>query len=523
VLSYEQRPAVDGPAATALRLMRSPWVLLPLILLLAAGLRWLQIDRNSFWLDEFLAVQNSTGRGQYSVTLPVGQWIEPAPHLTRLADGPGFWPIWTSLRRDTHPPLYFLLLNLWRQLFGESDAAARWLSAVFSLAAIALAYDVACLLHGRTVALWVALLAALAGPQIQYAQEARNYTLALALMLAAADAVVRIEQRGPNARRWGGLTASLLGLLLTIYLSVFVIAGLFLYALIRLRGSVRLATAGAFVVAGILFLLVWGPLLYQQLLGFEKEHSWQTTWTHPGGHLLVTLKRLAILPLRYFTEPMKRSYGVGQLAAVLYVLPVLAMLLWRRRDLLLWSLLGAAAIGPVAIADLSRGASMLALVRYTFLATVPAYALSAAMLSHLQGFARHAVPLTLALSCLLALEEPYSFDKADSRELAQFVASHVRPDDVMVIYQRDPQDWLSAATYLGLSHYGAPRCPVVFLTGPPAAPLASRIRSRRQVWLLSPTLAIPSHIVFPGSRHTKEAFFPWIGTLTRLDPASLPR
>src|SRR5262245_54755437 len=110
VLDYARPSGQSGVA----RFVQSPWLLLPLILILAACLGWYRIDSQSMWLDEFLAIENSTGRGQLHVTFPIGQVIDPAPHLTRLSDGPGFWKIWTSLRTETHPPLHFMLLNPWR-------------------------------------------------------------------------------------------------------------------------------------------------------------------------------------------------------------------------------------------------------------------------------------------------------------------------------------------------------------------------------------------------------------------------
>ena len=83
-----------------------PWFVLCIILLLAVMLRWLAIGEAGLWLDEFLSVQNSTGRGQLHVKLPRDVVFDPAPALSRLHDGPGIWAIWSSLDTETHPPLY---------------------------------------------------------------------------------------------------------------------------------------------------------------------------------------------------------------------------------------------------------------------------------------------------------------------------------------------------------------------------------------------------------------------------------
>jgi 4-amino-4-deoxy-L-arabinose transferase-like glycosyltransferase len=438
--------------------------------------------------------------------------IDPAPPLTSTGDGPGFFRIWTSLGTDSHPPLYFMALHAWRRAFGDGDVAARYLSVAFSLIAIALLYDVARLLHGRAVGLWAALLMALAGPQIQYAQEARNYTMLLALTLAACDALVRIEKRGPSRWRAAALGASLLAMMLTHYLAFPAAAALLTYALVRLRGPALRWAMTSFAVAGVAFAVAWGPFLLEQRRGIPGELA--AAREAADGNFTRGLKRLAILPLRYFTEPMKNSLAIGQVAAVIYVLPLL--LLWRRRDLLLWCLLGGLTIGAVFASDVLRSAHGLAYVRYTLVASAPAYALAAAMLWHMTGVIRHVVPLVLAVACVLALEEPYSIAKADTRELAQFIRARCDPADVLVIHTLGEQDWQAHAMYLGLAHYAPPPCPIVFLDSKPSPDVARRIRAARHIWMMSPSPAIPNEDVFSGSVMAEASFFPWVGTVERV-------
>ena len=510
ILDYAEtqrpRPAVE-------RFFASPWLLLPLILAVAFAVRWYQLGHESLWLDEFLAMQNATGRGERHMTLAHDAVLDPAPHLTSSGDGPGFWKIWTSLGTDSHPPLYFMALNLWRRAFGDGDVAARYLSVAFSLVAIVLLYDVARLLHGsRAVGLWAALLMALAGAQITYAQEARNYTMLLALTLAACDALVRIEKRGAGTWRAAALCASLLAMMLTHYLAFPAVGALGLYALLRLRGPALRATFAAFAVAVVIFAACWGPFLLEQRAGIPGELY--ASREEPSGNLVRGLRRLVILPLRYFTEPMKASRWVGQASVVLYVLPLI--LLPRRRDLLLWCLLGGATIFGVFASDLLRSAHGLAYLRYTFLASAPAYALAAAMLWHMKGFFRHLVPLVLSVACVAAIEEPYSTSKADTRELAQFIRTRATPDDVVIVCTQAEPDWQARALYLGLAHYAPPPCPVVFLSGPPDAELASRIRAAKSIWMMSPAAAVPNEDVLPGSEMLEASFFPWVGTVERV-------
>jgi hypothetical protein len=509
ILDYAE---TERPRSSLARFFASPWLLLPLILVIALALRHFHLGHDSLWLDEFLAVQNATGRGEMHMSFPRDVVIDPAPPLTSTGDGPGFWKIWTSLGTDSHPPLYFMVLHLWRRAFGDGDVAARYLSVAFSLIAIALLYDVARQLHGRAVGLWAALLMALAGSQIQYAQEARNYTMLLALTLAACDALVRIEKHGPNRWRAAALGASLLAMPLTHYLAFPGLGALLVYALVRLRGPALRWALVTFAIAGVAFAVAWGPFLLEQRRGIPSELA--AARDKSDTHAVDSARRLALLPLRYFTEPMKRSRAIGQVAVVMFVLPLL--LLWRRRDLLLWCLLGGFTIGAVLVSDLLRPAHALAYVRYTFVASAAVYALAAAMLWHMKGVFRHLVPLVLAVACVAALEEPYSINKADTRELAQFVNARCGPDDVLVIHTLGKNDWQAHALYLGLAHYAPPPCPIVFLDQPPGPAVERRIRAAKQIWMMSPSNSVPNEDVFPGSEMAEASFFPWVGTVERV-------
>jgi hypothetical protein len=220
--------------------------------------------------------------------------------------------------------------------------------------------------------------------------------------------------------------------------------------------------------------------------------------------------------MRYFTEPMKKSVSIGQFAVVMYVLPLI--LLPRRRDLLLWCIVAASVIVPVFLSDLLRTAHGLAYVRYTFPASAAVYALAAAMLWHMRGFFRILVPVVLTVACIAALEEPYSNSKADSREMARFVAQHVRDDDVLLVHTLQGHDWQARAMYLALSHYHTPGCPVIFLGDPPSPALEQRIRRASRIWVMAPSNEIPLQEFLPGSELVRKeaAFFPWVGVVERV-------
>ena len=125
--------------------------MLAAILLVAFALRiWLLGDQNLWW-DEGLAI-----------------WA--------VRQSPLRMTLWTA--SDVHPPLYFWLLQLFVRLGGESEFAARFLSLVCGTLTVAALYALGKALLGRRIALWGALLLAVARFHVWWSQEMRMYVVA---------------------------------------------------------------------------------------------------------------------------------------------------------------------------------------------------------------------------------------------------------------------------------------------------------------------------------------------------------
>ncbi len=132
--------------------------LLPLlILLLAAVLRFHLLDHQSLWNDE----GNSLRLAQRTL-----------PDLIATA------------RFDIHPPGYYVTLNFWLRLMGDSEFALRALSAFEGLLTVACVFALGRTLYSWGTGLIAALLVAVNSFNVYYSQEARMYA-ALALFAAA--------------------------------------------------------------------------------------------------------------------------------------------------------------------------------------------------------------------------------------------------------------------------------------------------------------------------------------------------
>lgn len=128
--------------------------------------------------------------------------------------------LWTIVPKfEPNPPLYYTILEMWRNLFGSSEACLRSLSAIMSVGCIPLIFMTGRLIGKPGDANWLGAIAALlfsvSPVHIQYAQEARPYamlTFATTLVLYAAIWIMRhpAEARVPiiKASFWAQEAAS---------------------------------------------------------------------------------------------------------------------------------------------------------------------------------------------------------------------------------------------------------------------------------------------------------------------------
>jgi hypothetical protein len=147
-----------------------------LIFLLAAGLRFAQLDAQSFWNDE-----GNTAR-LVERTIPL---------IIEGAAG------------DIHPPGYYLILHGWRALVGETEYALRAYSALCGILTVAVIAAVGRRIGGWSTALGAALLLAVHPLAIYYSQEARMYAqlgLATALTLWIGARLIRTTPVGALPR-----------------------------------------------------------------------------------------------------------------------------------------------------------------------------------------------------------------------------------------------------------------------------------------------------------------------------------
>jgi len=132
-------------------------------------------------------------------------------HPARPQGANGPTAILRALAREEpqQAPLYFELGHFWAALFGNSIGAIRSLSVAAGLLGLPFAFWFGLELYGSRRAAWIAVaLFALSPVQIAYAQQAREYALWSALLLASGAAILRALRLGKTRPWW--LAGSLL-------------------------------------------------------------------------------------------------------------------------------------------------------------------------------------------------------------------------------------------------------------------------------------------------------------------------
>lgn len=268
---------------------------LPLILALAAFLRFFRLDHSSLWSDEG------------------NTWALMARSFAQIA---------RDAAADIHPPGYYWLLKGWTMLAGADAWGLRSFSAAIGALLVWMIYHIALTLFAtpssdpkashvnpKTLALLAALIATLSPFLVYYSQEARMYML---LALAGAGlfwATLRLMRPASGARLGGWpalvyLVSGVIGLW-THYSFPVVLAAAgcaWLAALVRAGPIARQSVARVLLLNGLVVaaFMPWAPTAMERVLAWPK-----------GGEVVgaldalqLTLRTLLVGPLRAVPEPL---------------------------------------------------------------------------------------------------------------------------------------------------------------------------------------------------------------------------
>lgn len=401
---------------------------LSLILLLALVLRLISLNQ-SLWLDEATSVL-------------VARDFSVNQILTKFSPG------------DFHPPLYYILLKYWINLFGASEIAARGLSVLAGVGTIVVVYFIARRIFNTTTANLSALFLSTAPLHIYYSQEARMYILETFFACLVIYFMLRVLEESVKFWNWVGLTLSSALLLYTDYLPVFFLIAMFLYLLIYKRDSLKKKwRSWALCMVGVEVLLVpLFPLLLAQITGGLAVKMEVPSWWNTLGR--TSFHEVVLVPIKFMIGRI--SLYDKHLYALLLVVPslvfgILLFTSWNRykNSRLVWFWL----LFPIFLAALF-GVAFTGFSYFRLLFVLPAfYLLVACGVTSIKrsGLGQVFVILVIAInlvSSFIYLFNP-RFHREDWRGAVAWIEQHSNSDSAISIFvtksQTDPYRYYASS------------------------------------------------------------------------------
>ncbi|NBF12325.1 glycosyltransferase family 39 protein [Pseudomonas sp. Fl4BN1] len=297
-------PVRQGKGVQGLiRLVLDYW-LLP-VLLLAAFTRFYDLTAAAIWGDEGSSLLLS----QYSL----GE-------------------IWFHAAHDVHPPLYFMLLHGWIELFGDGIFSVRTFSALPGIVTVGLGVWLVALVATRRAAILAGVLLALLPTAVRYSQEVRMYALLGMLLLGATLALV-YWVRQPQRWRYLVIYTLLMSLAFyTHYFTAFCVLAHWLYLALpglRSENGARLLGRPSWWLANaaiVLLYLPWVPELLDLLRHMDElKANGDVGWEPP-----VTWSSLPAMVWQLLIQDEGDSLpGPLFIGMPLLLLAVSALLAWR--------------------------------------------------------------------------------------------------------------------------------------------------------------------------------------------------
>lgn len=262
-----------------------------IVLLLMVGIffRFFNLDRKVYWHDETFTSLRISGYTANEVKQQIfnGRIINKesfakfqSPNIEK-----GLRDTIISLEVDDpqHPPLYYILVRFWVEIFGNSVTVIRSLSAFISLLIFPSIYWLCRELFKASV--WVSEVAialmAISPIHLVYAQEAREYILWIVTVLLCSASLLRalrLESKNRVLRilNWGMYAVTLVISLYTFLFSGFVAVahGIYVIATAKLRFTKTVKAYLLASLAGFLAFTPWIVVLIVNVLQVKSSTAW---------------------------------------------------------------------------------------------------------------------------------------------------------------------------------------------------------------------------------------------------------
>jgi uncharacterized membrane protein len=262
--------------------LSSQTYLIAIVAVLGIVFRFGNLDLKVYWQDEALTSLQVAGYSQKEfIKTAFNSEITTPQALQRyqeLNPDRGVLDTIKVLGTETpeHPPLYFILLRIWANFFGSSVIAYRSLSALISLLILPCIYYLCLELFGSPrVGYFGVAIAALSPFLIEYAQEARQYSLWMVAILVSSQTLLR-AMRLNTKQSWSIYAVALVFSFYTHLFSIFILfaQGFYVLAIGKFRLDRTFRAFASAAIAGILAFMPWIVTFITHLEEFNRSMSW---------------------------------------------------------------------------------------------------------------------------------------------------------------------------------------------------------------------------------------------------------
>ena len=202
---------------------------------------------------------------------------------------------------DFHPPLYYLFLKFWTNIFGYLEISLRFPSIIFSLLSGFVVYKIGSLLADKKLGFWAALFFLFNPLIVYYSQEARMYMIVTFFITSSLYYFLKIQKskfKSQNENLKLKIDIFLMNIFislsfLTFYGSIFFILAILFYFLFKNQYKYFLITTFFLLLS---FLII-SPLLYQQWINSKISLSEVKNWSLFLGK--ANIKNLLLIPIKF--------------------------------------------------------------------------------------------------------------------------------------------------------------------------------------------------------------------------------
>ena len=357
--------------------------LMVVLLMLGIFFRFANLDRKVYWHDEAFTSMRVSGylrkeilqevfKGQVIGIRDLDKYQQPSLEKGLLGTIKGL-----AQEEPQHPPLYFVMMRIWAQLFGSSVAVTRTLSVFISLLVFPAIYWLCLELFESPLVGWMAIAIVAVSPiHVLFAQEAREYVLWTVTILLSSAALLR-ALRDKTKFNWGIYAVTLVVGLYTFLFTGLVAIGHGIYVVVT-ENFRRTKTVTIYLFATFVSFLTFVPWIIVVILSFSSFNG-STRWSAKDYGLLFLVKTWCLNLSRIFLDLdintfFDVDFSFNKLITYLS-LPILVLIgysiyfLYRNSPKRVWlfvlTLIGSTALA-LLLPDLILGGRRSITVRYLF-------------------------------------------------------------------------------------------------------------------------------------------------------------